>query len=151
MRARDVAKKFAGIVVDCIITKSAPVLVNGSPINNFKGRIIGWKSPNIKDKNEYLLLECMPNVETKFLVKDFKLGCNFTIKPIPIGSYGKRLFVDEVILPAENNKKLILDYPGICPSCSAPAFVSLNLIDCSNKSCKHKYTTKDAKDLFNYK
>lgn len=47
-------------------------------------------------------------------------------------------------------KKVVNDWPHKCPSCNSPAVILGVLVDCSSNSCKHKYKSKSALDLFRF-
>lgn len=149
LTAKEIAERYAGQVVKCVVSKSTPIMDSKtrSPIKQFDGRIIGWKDATADDKNEYVLVEIKPPGTTHYLISHFRQGCHWTYTPIPYSSHGKRLLPEEVVI-SSGDKKTIEAYPNKCPECGSPALFLYTKIDCSNQQCKHKYKTTSGFDLF---
>lgn len=152
MSAKDVAQKHSGTIVQCNLTKSNPAMdANGQPVSSFKGRIIGYRRPTLKDTNEYVIVEVMPPNTTNFTVASFSKNSILTWKA-PDASFAKKLLESELIIPFQpsvvRNSKQIPDWPHKCKDCGSAAFIASFMIDCSNVSCKNKFKSKSAQDLF---
>lgn len=144
------AEKYSGGIFNCKVNKSTPVFDNkpGIKVSSFDGRIVGWKKSSPRDLHEYIIVEVLPPHKTNYLLSDFG-GCIFTHKDYNKKGYGKRLYVEEVEIPSnDTTKKVIPEWPNKCKDCGSPAYVGSSMIDCSNKDCKNKFSTRSGLDLF---
>ena len=154
MTAKDIAEKYAGQVLKCKVIKSA--LIDGIPAGQeYEAKILGWKSASAADPHEYVAVEVLPPGKTHFKIGDLIAGYHWTHKPIDKGKYGKRIYPEEVILPAEttptpteSKPKVIPDWPHKCRDCGSPALEFTTRIDCSNDKCKNHFKTSSGMDLF---
>jgi hypothetical protein len=161
MKAREIAEKFAGSVVNVKVTKSSAVagIITGQ---SFKARIVGWKKATTKDPIEYVAVEVLPPGQTKYLLSDLAgaSGYVWTLRALPKDKYGKKILPEEIIalpempinggvtIPSYKPKKIINEWPHKCRDCGSPAQMFSVQIDCSNKACKNKYKTHSGLDLF---
>jgi hypothetical protein len=148
MTAKEIAEKYAGKIVKCSITKSAPIDSDGVATKTFEGRIVGWKK-GINGDPEFVAVEVQPPGKTNFLIAHFMSGYIWTTTTDK-GLYAKKLLPEEIVLDGVSitTSKHIGDWPHSCPECGKPAQIFMLRIDCSNSSCRHKFRTADSADLF---
>ena len=154
LSAEEIARKYAGKVVKANVIKSSPVSdAAGGSVTSFDARVIGYKKWTAKDPYSYVAVEVLAPNQTKFTIADLQSGYTYTHKT-DSKAYGKKLFPEELTLPAVSNApvhkvgKVISEWPHKCPKCQSPAFISNCLVDCSKKDCANKFKTRDAKSLF---
>lgn len=158
LSSKEIAQRFAGQSVKCKVSKSVPVTdTNGNSLDSFDAKIVGWKSATLKEPS-YVCVEVLPPATTPVPLSKFNLGYHYTADRNDNG-YGKKLFPEEIILPAsvekiadvaptQKAKRVIPEWPDKCRDCGNPAVIMSTCIDCSNPSCKNKYKTHSGLDLF---
>lgn len=147
LSAKEIATRYAGRTVKCRVVKSPPVInVTRKNLDYFNAKIIGWKESNLKEPS-YVCVEILPPGMTQILLKNFNLGYHFTADRNNNG-FGKKLLPEEIILPADAGVASKPEWPGKCRDCGSPAVIMSVRIDCSNDSCKNKFKTHSALDLF---
>jgi hypothetical protein len=147
MNADKIAKKYAGKVVKCKIAKSLfkPIGITADQ-KEFYGKVVGYKLTDQLLIPKYVLVEPEPPLRGFFNGTGLSKNTHiWTYKPVPL--YVHKIYATDVLLDKETDKN-ISSYPHICKDCHSPAWISMNLIDCSNPNCKNKYSSKSAQDLF---
>src|SRR5271170_2129124 len=143
MKASEIANKYGGKSVRCRITKSTPVAGVGE---YFDAKVVGWKRAEGNDP-EFVLVQVMPPGTTNYTLAKFVKGCVFTGGVVDKSAFGKRLYAEEVIIPA-GTSIVIADWPHKCKDCGSPAQILFHAIDCSSPKCKNKFSAKSGMDLF---
>lgn len=155
LTAKEIATRYVGRTVRCKVTKSSPVSdAAGNVLDHFDAKIVGWKFVSAALGPSYVCVEVLPPGVTQTKLDKFNSGYIYPAGRNKDG-WGKKLLPEEIVPPADakiatvyTKKKDIPEWPDKCRDCGSPAFILTTRIDCSNSSCKNKFKTHSAQDLF---